>query len=135
MNGTATANVANGAQIGIPVTLAITNGSAAAGGNVGSLSFTLTWDATKFSFVSGSLAGSCAASLANEGSAGTGTISIAGFTCNPGVTTTQSLYTLTLQAIGGSGTGTTVNAGAIVAADDLGGSIAVTPRGVTLSIP
>ena len=133
VNGTPTASVASGAQISIPVSLNIANGSAANGANVGALQFNVTWDPTKFTFVSGALGGSCAASTRNEGTAASGVVSINGF-CSTGVTTSQALYTITLTAIGASGTSPSVGGAVTVAADDVGNPIAVSSRGVAVSI-
>jgi hypothetical protein len=132
VGATTPTSVQAGQNISIPIILDMTS---AAGANVASIQFSLTWDPAKFDFVSGTPDGSSGFSLTtNTMNEGTGSISVAGFAVT-GVTTTTTLYTLVLTArVAASGTSGTVSASVSAAADQGGTAVTVTPRNLTVNI-
>ena len=115
------------------VTLTITNGSGAVGANAGAAQFDLTWDKTKFTFVSvvgSGLPAGCSPSIGPPDLVN-GKVTV-GFTCTTGLTATQSLFTLSLIA---SATGSgSVGASNLIAADELANTIAVPVHSLTVTI-
>lgn len=126
------ANVQADTDIIIPIILDM---STAAGGNVASIQFSVTWDATKFDFVSGAVNGGSGFTLTpNESNAPTGSVSVAGFAVT-GVTATTTLYTITLHArAAAAGSSTAVTAAVGAAADQLGVPVTITPRNLVVNI-
>lgn len=126
------ASVAAGANIDIPIILDM---SASGGANVASIQFGVTWDPAKFDFVSAAVNGGSGFALTpNTDNSGTGSISVAGFAVT-GVTTTTTLYTITLTARPAAAGGSGVVAATVgAAADQLGVPVTITPRNLVVNI-
>jgi hypothetical protein len=110
--------------------------SGAAGADVGSVSFNLTWDPAKLSFVSGTLDPASGFTLVDNKTkaADGGVIRIAGFTVSS-VTVTRTLYTLVLAAKATSANATTsVTGSLLVGGDGRGKTITIVPRNLTVNI-
>jgi hypothetical protein len=127
------ASVQAGQNITIPIVLDL---SSAAGGNVGAVAFSVSWDATKFGFVSGTVNGASGFVTADNTSnavAG-GTILVSALTTN-GVITTRTLYTIVLTAkVTAANSSTVVNASVSAAGDGLGDNLTIVPRNLTVII-
>jgi hypothetical protein len=125
-------SVAAGTDIVIPIILDM---SGSGGGDVASIQFGISWDPARFDFVSGTVNGGSGFSLTpNTMNATTGSISVAGFAVT-GVTTTTTLYTITLTArLAAAGTSGTVAATVGAAADQLGVPVTITPRNLVVNI-
>jgi hypothetical protein len=129
VGASATAAVAVGSNLGSTITLDMAN---AGGRNIGSITFTLGWDPTKWTFVSASVNAGAALSLsANTANAASGSVVVAGF-AGAGVTTSQTLMTLVLKAKAAGTTG--VNAVVTAAGDELAARIAVGVRNLSVTI-
>jgi hypothetical protein len=133
----ATANVASGANIVIPVIADMTG----AQGSLGSVAFAFTWDPTLFDFVSSANGtfGTAPAYFVDPANTATGSIGVNiidshGLTNASGAPT---IFTVTLKAKA-STTGTTVTTNVATAADATGLSLpagALTVRPLTVTIP
>jgi hypothetical protein len=125
-------SVAEGADISVPIILDM---STSGGGNVASIQFTVSWDMTKFDFVSGTVNGGSGFTLTpNTSDSAFGSVSVAGFAVT-GVTTTTTLYTIVLTARAGTGGSSTTVTGTVgAAADQLGVAVTITPRNLVVNI-
>ena len=133
VGATTPATVKAGQNITIPIVLDM---SGAAGADVGSLSFNLTWDAAKLSFVSGAADPASGFTLVDNKTNAEpgGVIRAAGFTIST-ATTTRTLYTLVLAAKRTTATATTsVAASVMVGGDGRGKTITIVPRNLTVNI-
>ena len=134
----ATQNVTNGQQVAIPI---IMDMSQSQGDTLAALSFAITWDPTKFQYVSnlnGSF-GSGTAYTKNTTQTATGTLTIGIFDSSDGLfgsSASNTIFTVTLQAIAA---GTTSNVTAnVTAAGNVGGTSVLplmTIRNLALTIP
>jgi hypothetical protein len=133
VGNTTPVNAQAGQNITIPIGLDF---SGAPGGDVGAITFSVTWDVTKFSFVSGALNGAAGFALIDNttNAAAAGTLVVSGFAV-PSVTTTRMLYTVVLTAkAAAANSSTAVNAAVTTGADGVGNHIAITPRNLTVII-
>lgn len=127
------ASVQAGQNISIPIVLDMTN---AASVNVASIQFSVSWDATKFDFVSGTENGASGFTfVANTGNAAAGgMLAVAGVTAI-GTTATTTLYTVVLAArASAANTSTVVTAAVGGANDQTSVPVSVTPRSLTVTI-
>jgi len=130
---TTPAAVKTGQNITIPIVLDM---SGASGADVGSLSFNLTWDAAKLSFVSGTADPASGFTLVDNktNAVSGGVIRAAGFTISS-ATTTRTLYTLVLAVKPATVNSTTsVAASVMVGGDGRGKTITIVPRNLTVTI-
>jgi hypothetical protein len=131
VNPVALASVNAGQNITIPAVLDM---SGAAGENVAALTFRLNFDPSRFTFVSASN-GTYGSVTANTSAANTtGQVDVSVFGAE-GATTTQTLYSITLQAKAtASAVSVPVWANVTTAANDAGVAKTVTPRLVQVTI-
>ncbi len=115
-----------GQNLVLPVLVDMTNAS---GGNVASITFSLTFDPNRFSFVSASSAGSPLTITDNTSQANTtGTINVSGFAAS-GFTTTSTIYSITLMAKTTTSSVTSnVLAAVSAAGQENGSAVTVAPR-------
>jgi hypothetical protein len=106
----------------------------AAGGNVAAITFRVDFDITRFQFVSATN-GSFGTVTANTSQANSaGRIDVSVFAAQ-GTTTTTTLYTITLQALGTGSTVTSPVTGTVSAGgNEAGSSVTITPRNLTVTI-
>jgi hypothetical protein len=129
VGASATASVSVGSNLSSTITLDMVN---AGGRNIGSVTFSLNWDPTKWTFVSAIVNSGSALSLtANTTNAASGSVVVAGF-AGAGVTTSQTLMTLLLKAKAAGVTA--VNAAVSSAGDELATRVAVGVRNLSVTI-
>jgi hypothetical protein len=130
----ATATVAAGQQIAIPLLVDMTNRGTA---NVASLTVNLSWDPARFVYVDNTAGswidagGSSATVIVNTSSTQAGTLPITGFTVR-GTTSSFTVRTVTLRAIAAGAA--TVSATVPTAGNEAGGPVTVTPRNLSVTI-
>lgn len=131
VNPVSLATVTAGQNITIPMVLDM---SGASGQNVAALTFGLDFDTNRFTFVSGA-PGTYGSVTSNTTSANTtGHINVSVFDAQ-GATTTQTVYSITLQAKPtGSITTSPVSATVSTSADESGAPVTVTPRSLSVRI-
>jgi len=130
VSGSANATITQGQQLAIPIELDLSN---AGSDNLASITVTISWDPTRFSFTSQSAGNWPDASVtANTTQTASGILSITGFAAE-GATASFTLRNFTLTALT-SGAATTVDASISTAANELGGAVTVTARNLTVTI-